>query len=44
MGKKYAAESNSKQTWCHVRHVAHFKHSSLKVHSLFLMIILVHKG
>lgn len=44
MGKKYAVESNSKQKWYHVRHTAHFKHPSLKVHELFLMIILVHKG
>lgn len=44
MGKKYAAECNSKQTQCHVRHVAHFKHSALKVHQLFLMIVFVHKG
>lgn len=44
MGKKHTAENNSKQTLCYVRHTAHGKHFGLKVHSLFLMIILVHKG
>lgn len=44
MGKKYTAENNSKQTLCYMRHTARFKHFGLKVHWLFLMIILVHRG
>lgn len=44
MGKRHTAENNSKQTLCYVRHTVHCKHFGPKVHRLFLMIILVHKG
>lgn len=43
-GQEAHTENNSKQTLCYVRHTAHFKHFGPKVHWLFLMIILVHKG